>query len=344
MPTNNVQGALLVGSIPFDNSEEVFRACSELLGAHIERMPDGETGERAGWIDWQVDKLLENPNLELVPNDEFEYQHLRRMIRQKEGVDTKKLELGELGYSRAALDSWKIFTELKSSGVIPEHVRFQVSLPTPLALTHAYIHPKLQPDFEPQHEATLLRELDEILNGIPHQELAIQWDTAVEFAVIEGIMPTYIQDIDNEINQILVRIASVVPEPVELGFHLCYGDAGHKHFCEPRDMGKLVEVSNGLIKNINRPLDWIHMPVPINRSDVEYYKPLSELKLATQTKLYLGLIHNSDGIEGAIKRIQTASQFVQGFGVATECGFGRRDRDTIPKLLDIHKEISNPVH
>jgi hypothetical protein len=338
-----IKGALLVGSIPFENCEEVFSICTETLGSHLERIPDGETGERSGWINWQVDKLLENPNLELVPNEEFEYQELRKMIRAKKGVDTKKLDLGELGYSRAALDSYKTFSELKSSGVIPGHIRFQVSLPTPLAITHAYVHPTLQADFEPQHEETLISELNEILDGIPHEELAIQWDTAVEFAVLEGIMPTYLGDIEGGINTTLSRIATAVPEPVELGFHLCYGDAGHKHFCDPKDMTKLVNVSNELVKNIQRSLNWIHMPVPITRTDGDYYKPLADLNLPTQSKLYLGLIHYSDGSDGAEKRINAARQYTPTFGVATECGFGRRDRNTISELLETHKKLSDPV-
>ena len=135
--------------------------------------------------------------------------------------------------------TWSVSTTSPGS----THIRFQVSLPTPLAITHAYIHPALQEDFEPQHEKKLLEELKDILEYIPHSELAIQWDTAVEFAILEGIMPTYIRNMESEINEMLLRLAARVPEPVELGFHLCYGDAGHKHFCEPKDMSKLVAVS-----------------------------------------------------------------------------------------------------
>ena len=33
------------------------------------------------------------------------------------------------------------------------------------------------------------------------------------------------------------------PLEVEVGYHLCYGDAGHRHFVEPRDTSRLVDVA-----------------------------------------------------------------------------------------------------
>ena len=33
----------------------------------------------------------------------------------------------------------------------------------------------------------------------------------------------------------LVRLGHRVPTDIELGYHLCYGDAGHQHFVEPED-------------------------------------------------------------------------------------------------------------
>jgi ubiquinone/menaquinone biosynthesis C-methylase UbiE len=38
-----------------------------------------------------------------------------------------------------------------------------------------------------------------------------------------------------------------------------------------------------------------------------------------------------------------AGRFVSGFGIATECGWGRRAPATIPELLRIHRELSAPV-
>jgi hypothetical protein len=45
----------------------------------------------------------------------------------------------------------------------------------------------------------------------------------------------------------------------------------------------------------------------------------------------------------AWRRIAAAQQVVADFGVATECGMGRRNREAIPELLRIHSEVAAPV-
>jgi hypothetical protein len=78
------------------------------------------------------------------------------------------------------------------------------------------------------------------------------------------------------------------------------------------------------------------MPVPRDRDDAAYYQPLADLHLRPETKLYLGLIHLTDGLEGTRRRMAIAAKFTNDFGVATECGFGRRPPQTIADLLKLH--------
>ena len=150
--------------------------------------------------------------------------------------------------------------------------------------------------FEPVYEASLMKDLAEILEAIPPNELAIQWDTAVEFGILEGVFPTFLENKQSDILERLIRLGQAIPDEVEVGYHLCYGDSGHKHFVEPTDTAILVLVANGLAQNLNRTLNWIHLPVPKNRIDESYYLPLQQLELAQETTLYLGLIHFTDGI------------------------------------------------
>jgi hypothetical protein len=65
------------------------------------------------------------------------------------------------------------------------------------------------------------------------------------------------------------------------------------------------------------------MPVPRHRDDDAYFAPLRDLDIG-EAKLYLGLVHHTDGVEGARRRLATARKYITGFGIATECGFGRR--------------------
>jgi hypothetical protein len=84
----------------------------------------------------------------------------------------------------------------------------------------------------------------------------------------------------------------------------------------------------------------MHMPVPRDRSDDAYFAPLKGLRLEPDTELYLGLIHLTDGVEGAKRRIAAAKRVVTDFGVSTECGFGRRPPETIPRLLELHRDVA----
>jgi hypothetical protein len=63
--THQPSGSLLVGSIPLSDAEDVFRTAADRLGSHLKRMPDGETGDRAGWVAWQGPNF-KLPQLELV--------------------------------------------------------------------------------------------------------------------------------------------------------------------------------------------------------------------------------------------------------------------------------------
>ena len=90
---------------------------------------------------------------------------------------------------------------------------------------------------------------------------------------------------------------------------------------------------------LTRPIDFVHVPVPRSRTDYAYFAPLADLELGA-CKLYLGLVHHTDGVAGSLARLATAKRHAQGFGIATECGFGRRPADTIPELLRIHREVA----
>ena len=340
MASKRPQGAHLVGSVPLADSEAVFRQSAAKLGKRLRRIPDGETGIRTNWIQWQFPLLQEAP--EFAPADEPAGPWGAR-LQLRAGVRSEDIAFPELGYQAAALESYKVFSRLKREGVIPEGVRFQVCLPTPLAVTHLRFIPRDQAAVEAAYEHKMLEELAGVVAAVPGDKLAIQWDTAVEFAVLEGLLESFIENPESDIIDRLVRLGEAVPDGVELGYHLCYGDVQHAHFIEPRDTGKLAAIANGVCESVERAINWIHMPVPRDRLDPAYFAPLADLRLQSSTELYLGLVHLTDGVDGTIARIAAAQAAVADFGVATECGFGRRPSETIPALLDVHAAVSEAL-
>lgn len=342
------QGAHLVGSINFDDAETVFRAAAEHLGPLLRRIPDGEVGERFHWIVFQADRVGAAAGIERVGDQPYIQRGIDfRPVRIADGVNAADIELPSLGYADAALESWAIFVKLQDEGVIPAGTRFQVSLPTPIGFVAALVAAEDRAAFEPVYEAALSAELARIVAAIPHDRLAVQWDAALEFAILEAgdgaaESPAWFDDVWTATSERAARQLDRVPADVETGIHLCYGDVGEKHFVEPKDTENLVRFANLVREATQRHIEWVHLPVPIEREDDAYFTPLAELQLAEETELYLGLVHRQDGAEGAKRRIETAQRHVTSFGVATECGFGRAPEGTTTALFEAHRAIATP--
>jgi hypothetical protein len=344
------RGALLTGSVNYDDAEKTMRTVAEILGAHVARIPDGEVGKRFHWIMFQPDVLGQADGIERVGEEPIPFGAGldARPLRLADGVDPAELELPPLGYADAARQSYALFARLREEGAIPAGTRFQVSLPTPVAVVSSFFTGEDRIAIEPVYADALLGELEQILAHIPHEDLAIQWDVASEMGILEGASgygaPMQGWWTGGVLEGIVARLAALVdavPADVEVGMHLCYGDAGEKHFVEPADTAHLVRVANAVVAASGRELSWLHLPVPITRDDEAYFAPLAEL--VDVPELYLGLVHREDGAEGARSRIAAASAVLtREFGVATECGIGRAPAGTTEGILRTHAEIADP--
>jgi methionine synthase II (cobalamin-independent) len=215
-----------------------------------------------------------------------------------------------------------------------------VCLPTPMGVTYAFCTERDIVAIEAAYEAAMIREVQEICRTIPLHDLCIQWDFCHEMVIWDGQpqdMFPLVGASPQEIVGRIARISAPVPDAVELGFHLCYGDFGARHFVEPVDSSKMVEVMNAFGAAVKRPIAYFHIPVPITRTDDDFYRPLKNLTLPRGTELYLGLVHAKDGAEGTRARIAVARKYAGDFGIATECGFARaRTRDVIEQILEVH--------
>jgi ubiquinone/menaquinone biosynthesis C-methylase UbiE len=335
-------GVHLVGSVPLGSAAEVFSTLGTGLGPRLRRLPDGETGPRADWIVWQYPVLSSRASFEVAPPTPHSYRALPR-LRLRSDADVGELEFEQLGYAEAAAASFRTFATLKRDGVVPRGCRFQVSLPTPLAPISAFVALDDQAAVEPAYERAMIAELDRILAEIPHDQLALQWDTNFEFGMLEGDVPVWFPDVKGGILERLIRISRFVPPDVELGFHFCSGhdEAEPRH--APDDMGRMVEVANALAASLDRPLSWLHMPVPHGRRDEAFFAPLGDLRPQAATELYLGLVHPGESEEDVRAAIAAAHAAGAEFGVATPCGWGRLAQRSVPGLMDAHAAVSRPV-
>ncbi|WP_091227274.1 hypothetical protein [Microbacterium sp. 3J1] len=341
------QGALLVGSVNYDDAETTIRTAADVIGPRLRRIPDGEVGKRFHWIMFQPDVLGEADGIERIGDEPIPFPAGidARPLRIADGVDAASIRLPSLGYADAATESYAIFRRLRDEGVVPEGTRFQVSLPTPVAVVTSFFFGADRAAIAPVYTAALRREVDSILVAIPHDDLAIQWDVASEMGVIEAA-PAFgrVMDVWWEGDPFpglvaqLAELIDAVPADVEVGVHLCYGDVAEKHFFEPTDAGNLVRYANAVVGASARELTWLHLPVPIERDDDAYYAPLAGLEY--DGELYLGLVHREDEADGARRRVAVAQRFVPRFGIATECGIGRAPEGTTAGILGTHAEVA----
>lgn len=344
------RGIHFVGSVPLDNTEEVFSTLSSAVPGHLRTIPDGETAERHYFVVWQ--RAVFPPGMTRGPSDGDSSQPSITV----EDVPRMLADL-QTRYDDAAIASYQKFRKLRDGGVIPAGVKFQVCLPTPVN-TISLVERRFRAAAEPPYEAALLRALRRIQDEIPHEDLAIQWDCAVDFAMVEGvykfpggeIFTPWFEPVEEGVLERIARCTGQgnVDTDVEMGFHLCYGDIAHKHFCEPKDTSLIVKVIKTIYANVGRKVDWVHLPVPKDRHDPEYLEPLKEiipLVASHGTKLYIGLVHAGDE-QGTRRRIETAQQVLGQeveWGVGTECGMGRTPRGDLKSILDISAKTSHPI-
>ncbi len=196
----------------------------------------------------------------------------------------------------------------------------------------------------------MIEEVGRLCAVIPHDDLCIQWDMVREVLWWDGRVlqnqpaPFAAATLRDDVLARLARLCRAVPDVVELGFHLCYGDWGGVHQIEPIDTGAMVELANAIVARGGRMLNYVHLPVPIARNDSAYFAPLRQLALGADSEVYLGLVHLKDGVEGARQRITAARAHLSDFGVATECGLGRaKTPTTVMDILALYAVVCDAV-
>ena len=339
------------GSVNLADTESVMRQIAARVPSGLRRVPDGETGDRDNWIFFQMQRFLQLPSLvpaRALDAPDGDYEQVPQ-LRLADGVDPAQMTWPDLGYADAYLASYAIFASLRREGVIADDVRFQVEYPTPLASIGAYIVPGQQQALLGSYERAMFADLARLLAAVPPGEVAVQWDVAVEFGVLEeAFAPGGAQAFDAIIAG-LARCVDQVPAEVPVGLHLCYGDYGHEHFKQPESLAMQVRVLNAVSAAAGRAVSFVSFTVPQYQRAESYFAPLTELTADPRTELNFALVpyHPADQEPGTtgdqIRLIEAALAASPGgsrtWGICTECGMGRVNREDIPALLDLHSQI-----
>ncbi|EME86561.1 uncharacterized protein MYCFIDRAFT_214291 [Pseudocercospora fijiensis CIRAD86] len=363
--TGSVHGVHLVGSVPLPDAESVFRQCVAAVPNRLKRIPDGETGNRQLFTTFQAAAFDVYPAMKThfihnapINNNDFTPEQI------DEGVEVLKNADIETGYDTVAIASYEVFRKLREERVIPEGVRFQVSLPTVANVIMPFVQKAFIQRVEPIYEAALFKAMRRIQDAIPHQDLAFQLDIAADTAFWEATDPQNVKendgllwfqpwwtgDVKDYCTDYIVRFCSQVDQDVELGMHNCYGDMQHRHWHEPKSLAVVVERQKRVMEASPHPMNFFHMPVPksaVQRPEVgltKYLSPLKELLPLIErdgTDVYLGLVHEykKELTEEMIEAVKETIPGLQ-FGVATECGGGRMDWPAFEDALKIAAQVT----
>jgi methionine synthase II (cobalamin-independent) len=333
------RGIHLVGSMPFHTGQELFDFVGDNLKNYLARVPE-ETGARAGWIATQVPHFMGNPAMEMIPPPPGAPIALPR-AQLKEGLTAEDLKFeGGFHYGPAAAESYDLFKQAKVDGKVSADARLQVSLPGPQNPVGMFVTHKSQHETLKAYNEEIKKSVDEILAAVPHDQLAIQWDLVAELGALaevdEGMMSTAFTADDAKDS--IELMATWVPEDVELGYHLCYGDSNRDNVQpgvkSPIELHspiadtsiKLRKTLDAIFEVVGRRVDFIQMAIPLNFNTASHFEALEGVEIPAGTELFLGLVHPQDsGLDEARNRAELAAAAVGSheFGISTECGMGR---------------------
>jgi methionine synthase II (cobalamin-independent) len=363
----NPVGCHLNGGVNLATTDDVLRTVATTLRGRVRRIPDGEVdaegqraedageprrGSRQNWI-WFLTTAYDRAQgvheteSAGVLGDPFPQYAI--------SGDPSEIRFDGLGYADEYAKSYERFTELKAQGVIEGDVLFQAQFPTSLAASF-WFTPADQQRAYPAVAAALRAEIGEFLDQVG-PDVAIQLDVAVEIGALEGAFgPT--PSVETIADTIAADL-NAIPDDVEAGLHLCYGDYRHKHTTQPESLALQVKLINAVTARARRPLNWVSITVPQNERRPEFFAPLEGLRIRSETELYFGIVpyhpdeQEAGTSEAQVELIERYVQQAHGagraaeksveWGVCTECGMARVEREDVGTLLGIYAELTEPV-
>ena len=343
MPARISSDLLLVGSLPAASTEEALRVGGELYGDLVFALPDGETGPRALWAAYDEVTLVEpNAGIEVIVPGPMPPRHVAEIVSIGVRDDVDELHFERWPRIDDAIASYQVFRALRDEGAVPGHVRFQVCLPFRTSCLSPF-KTNWDHDFPiaaAAYEDLLAREIKRLTAAIPADDLALQWDVCFEVLDLEGVISWMTGDAWERFAEPVRRLTPWIPEEVLVGYHLCYGTFPEWPMHEAKDMELLVSMGNYAMEHSGRQVDFLHLAGPrdLRSEDGRFFAPLRGLR-ASDTRVYLGIVLPIDGADGLRRRHATASKYLDDFGVAMYCGFGRQPGQDGTETMREHRRV-----
>jgi hypothetical protein len=341
----------LVGAWPGRDPEHAMELALTRLAPHLDRLSDGETGDRHLWITPPIDKFRANPDVELVHDGGWSDYDDTALFRVRDGRTLNPDNI-RLPYALAFENSFPSFLVLRERFGRPD-LRFQVGIPAPIDLALYAFGEVVFADptiLEACTEATA-RQIARIAEQ-GGDDVVFQLETVVALVAVAQAPDEGQAAVAAQMAGTLLDLAGRSPEGTRFGAHLCLGDFHHKAYGHMRDVRPLVLLANAIAAGWapGRMLEFVHAPFaaavepPI--PDESFYEPLRELALPDDTRFIAGFLHESLDTDAHLELLARIEGLVgRQVDVAAACGLGRRstDEEAFEQMRETVALLESPV-
>ena len=243
----------------------------------------------------------------------------------------------DTGYAAMAIESWGVFERLQKAGDIPANVKFQISIPTPIAPTYNNMVPDDRQKLLAALVPHFLGEVEKIAKALPNDRIAIQWDVCQEVLAWENYYDKGPVDFRTETIDVLTRdrrrragrhrarLSPVLRQPGGRAHGAAEGHGHHGRDDQRHRRGR--QAADPVLSHAGG--QGAHRRRLLRAAEGTEARP--------GTELYLGLIHYNDA-GGNAARLAAARRHARVDGIGTECGMARGDPARLPALLAAHRQ------
>jgi hypothetical protein len=326
--------AHLVGAFPGRDPEHAMEAALDHLAPHLDRLTDGETGDRHLWITPPMDTFRVNPDVEMLHDGGWTDYEDTAKWKVKDGVTMDPDNIG-LRYSLAFQGSFPAFKFLRERFDRAD-LRFQVGIPAPIDLavysfgSAAFTDPQILDACT----AASVREIATVAE-VGGNDVVFQIETVVALVAVAQAPADSRAQTAAQMADTLVDVARRSPDGTSFGIHLCLGDFHHKAYGNMHDAGPLVLLANVIAEAWpeGRRLVYVHAPFAAAAEppipEESFYQPLKELSLPDDVRFIAGFLHESLDLERHRELLARIERLIgREVDVASACGLARRDTPT----------------
>jgi hypothetical protein len=365
---------LLVGSFPGDDDASTMELAVRRLGPLLRYLPEGETGERANYVEHVVELQAANaaaraaerpdePAAFLVNAGDWSTMATRTTLRVRPGYRLTAGDL-ELPYARYPIANFASGREILHRAGL-DGVRHQVSIPTPISMDFVMLGPTAMPtrssfarpdfwrglraigrNYRAFAEATA-GEIRKVVEKLPADKVLFQLEATADMVAVTKAPAPLRPIAARSFARRLADLVATAPAGTQFGVHCCLGSMNNTADMAMSDTRPLVLLVNAVTRYwpADRGLRYVHGPFATSSSpaptDPAFYRPLRRLRMPVDTVLFAGVVHESlpEDDDAAFEQQRTSLRLVDEFsgrraGVARACGYGRCVRSAAETGLD----------